>query len=288
VKRESEPDLTQLRVDPDHPFAKLAAFRAGPGVHAPSRPGSPAWVEEIVEAAHAHFVMRASGEIAHAPSDRVVGRIARGGSIAQPAVHLADLDVLGAGAKSRLQRRLLAFARDAVDELLGGIGRLATPSASAPVRAFVHRLEGGLGTALASDLDDVLAVLSDSDRAELERCGVRFGAGVVYLPGGLAAPATTARVALTTIWFRTGRALSAPAGGAVSLLPSRGIDRVAYTALGFPVVGPRAIRADVLDRLHAHVQAHASEEPLDEAMLATWIGAPKQELRRVLSAHTRE
>ncbi len=214
----------------------------------------------------------------------MVGRVARGGSIALPAVNVADLDALGAGAKSRLQRRLFAFARDAVSELLGGIGQLATSSAAAPVRAFVHRMEQGLGTSLAADLDDVLAVLSAADRVELEACGVRFGAGVVYLPAGLTPAAAGVRIALASSWFRSGRAIAAPAGGAVSFVPSRGIDRLAYTALGFPVVGPRAIRADVLDRVQEHVRRDDTEEPLDEAMLATWIGAPTQELRRVLQA----
>lgn len=289
--REREPDLGPLatKLDPGHPFAKLAALRGlatGPQDRgAVSRPGSPAWVEEIVESAHAAFEVEATGDIVHEPTSRIVGRIARGGSIALPAVHVADADSLGAGAKSRLQRRLLALARDTAFELLGGISELATASASAPLRAFIHRVEQGLGTALTSDLEDVLAVLRSEDRASLERCGVRFGNGVVYLPGGVTAPALCTRLALTNAWFRAGRGLAPPSGGAVSFVPSRGVDRQAYTALGFPVLGPRAIRADVLDRVLGQVvQRLESEDDGDDAMLATWIGAPKSELRKVLAS----
>ncbi len=283
--RESEQDLAAVSagLDPRHPFAKLAALKVGLGPgRAPDRPGAPAWVEEVVSAPHEAFALRASGEIAHAPSGRLIGRVVRGGSIALPAVQVGDLE-LGAGAKSRLQRRLLAFARDAVGELLGGIGELATPHASAPLRAFVHRLEQGLGTSLTGDLADVLEVLPPDDRAELERRGIRFGTAVVYLAAGLDPAAVDARSALAAVWFRTGRALTAPSGGAVSFVPSRGVDRSAYTAVGFPVAGPRAIRADVLERVVAH--ARASEEDDDgEATLATWIGASKGELRKVLAS----
>jgi ATP-dependent RNA helicase SUPV3L1/SUV3 len=262
-------------------------LRAGlaPGVQAPlSRPGSPAWVEEVIEAEHAAFALDASGQIVHAPANRVVGQLVRGGSIALPDVRLVEADDLGAGAKSRLQRRLLAFARDAVGDLLGGIVDLATPNASAPLRAFVHRLEQGLGTTLETDLADILAVLGDQDRNELEERGVRFGSGVVYLPRGVTPAAVEARVALTAAWFRTGRALRAPAGGAVSFAPSRGVDRRAWTAIGYPALGPRAIRADVLDRVLSRIQASPADEPADDAKLASWIGAPRSELRKVLAS----
>ncbi len=295
ARGESEPDrdalLAAASPDPGHPFAKLAAMRAaftpgGARAAAAARPGSPAWVEEVVEAEHGAFVLDATGAITHTPTDRLIGQIVRGTSLALPDVTLAA-DDLGAGARSRVQRRLLAFARDVVADLLGGAGDLATGGAasSAPLRAFVHRLEQGLGTVLDSDLGDVLELLGEQDRIALQDCGVRFGAGVVYVPRGVTADAVAARVALTAAWFRAGRALRAPAGGAVSFAPSRGVDRRAYAAIGYPVLGPRAIRADVLDRVLDRIRsASADEEPPDDAKLASWIGASRSDLKRVLAS----
>ncbi|MBX3222039.1 MAG: helicase [Labilithrix sp.] len=297
ARGESEPDLATLAgdraPDPGHPFAGLAALRAGlhPGARPPAaRPGSPAWVDDVVEAEHAGLSLDASGRIIHGASSRVVGGVVRGGSIALPDVRLADGDDLGAGARSRVHRRLLAFARDVVGDLLGGVGELAARAgASAPLRAFVHRLEQGLGTTLEADLDDVLAVLSGEDRGALEEHAVRFGAGVVYLPRGLLPASIAARVALASAWFGAGRALGAPAGGAVSFTPSRGVDRRAYAAIGFPVLGPRAVRADVLDRVFERAARPAGEDPADEeALLASWIGAPRADLRRVLASTRRD
>ncbi len=295
ARGESEPDLDMLTTsspDPGHPFAKLASMRAAitPGARTVvARPGSPAWVEDIVEAPHDALSLDATGRIAHASTERVVGQIVRGASMALPDVRLVEADELGAGARSRVQRRLLAFARDVVADLLGGASDLATGESSAPLRAFVHRLEQGLGTALEDELEDVLDVLGPNDRVALEECGVRFGTGVVFLPSGLSGPTVDARVALAAAWFRTGRSLRAPAGGAVSFAPSRAVDRQAYAAIGYPVVGPRAIRADVLDRVLDHIRASPSTDgdPHDDAKLASWIGASRTELRKVLASRAR-
>ena len=115
----------------------------------------------------------------------------------------------------------------------------------------------------------MLGAIPGEHRVALEDRGVRFGAGVVYLPRGVTPASIAARVALASTWFRTGRALGAPAGGAVSFAPSRGVNRRAYAAIGFPVLGPRAIRADVLDRVVEHVASSTDDAPADETKLAT-------------------
>jgi ATP-dependent RNA helicase SUPV3L1/SUV3 len=267
-----------------HPFAKLAALRS---VLAPrtSAHGSPAWLEEVVESTHAELRLEASGKIVHIASNRPIGEVARGASIALPHVRVLDADDLGAGAQRRLHRRALAFARDVVSELLGGARDLAAAStesstsieASAAVRGLVHRLEQGLGTVLARDVDDVCAVLDDSAREAVARAGIVLGPIVVYATAGLTPDAIAARVALATAWYGAGRALRPPAGGAVSFPVGRGIDHGAFAAIGFPVFGPRAVRADVAERVGARLDA------LDTA-IASWLGCTTREVRRIIEA----
>ena len=273
----------QVAPPPGHPFAALSALRerlapTAPERSRPDRPGSPAWVEEVVDASHASFLLDPSGEIRERATARSLGRIVRGASIALPDVRIATTEDLGGGARSRLLRRLLAFARDLASDLVGGAGALATPQASAATRAFVHRLEHGLGTVLASEIDDVLAALDPTERDALAAGGIELGRAAVWVPRGLAADAVAARIALASAWFECGRALLLRPGGAVSFTPSRGVPRAAYVAIGYPVVGPRAIRVDVLDRVATDLDAG----PPDEPKLASWIGASTQELRKVL------
>jgi ATP-dependent RNA helicase SUPV3L1/SUV3 len=263
--------------DPSHPFAKLAAFRSSVAVvdERPSTPGAPPWVEDVVSASHESFSLQTNGDLVH--DARILGRVVRGASVARPDVRLT-IDDLGAGARSRVLRRLQAFARDLVAGLVAGIGDLATKSAPAPLRGFVHRLEQGLGTALEAEMEDILAVLDTTSRQALEDSGVIFARGVLYVAEGLTPPSLAARIALTSAWFAAGKGLVPPSGGAVSFAPSRGFERAAYTAIGYPIVGARAVRADILARIGA-------DKPSDE-VAATWLGASRADARKVL-AHFR-
>jgi hypothetical protein len=58
----------------------------------------------------------------------------------------------------------------------------------------------------------------------------------------------------------------------------RGVDEEALTAIGFPVFGPRPVRADVIVRMLARVQIVNH----DEAEIASWLGAPRKDVQRIL------
>jgi ATP-dependent RNA helicase SUPV3L1/SUV3 len=291
--QEEDDALDLVPVAAGHPFAKLAALRVAVA-RAPLRvmPGSPAWVEEVIEGTQAELRLDVNGRIVHVASERNIAEIVRGTSIALPEVRLVLESDVGAGAQRRLQRRALAFARDVVSDLLDRIRDLAAPSAepassieaSAAVRGLVHRLEQGLGTVLASDVADVCAVLDDTARASLVSAGLCLGPLVVYVPLGLGPSAIAARIALTTTWFGAGRALRPPSGGAVSFPAGRGIDRGAYTAIGFPVFAMRAVRADVAARVHARLVLTKDDVPPAEPEIASWLGCPTRDVRRIVEA----
>jgi len=150
---------------------------------------------------------------------------------------------------------------------------------SAALRGLVHRLEQGLGTVLASEVADVVAVLDDTARDALAAGGLELGPVLVYLARGLAPAAIAARIALATTWFGAGRALRPPSGGAVSFPAGRGIDRAAYAAIGFPVFGPRAVRADVAARVTARLEGDPAETEI-----ASWLGCPTREVRRIVES----
>ena len=68
-----------------------------------------------------------------------------------------------------------------------------------------------------------------------------------------------------------------PPDGAVSCVVTG--SRAFYEGIGFVVLGPRAVRVDVLERLSAHLRAvtRAGAAPLP-AQTTSWIGASVEEL----------
>ena len=127
----------------------------------------------------------------------MLGHLTRGTALLLPEVRLIDLDDLGAGARSRLLRRLVAFARDLVTELFaplrGGAARELSPAA----RGVVYQLEQGLGTLDARAVKGQTAGLSARDRELLAELEVVIGGRVVYASALLKRAAVTRRAALS-------------------------------------------------------------------------------------------
>ena len=255
--------------DASHPFAKLAGMRVAPEASAPILPVS--WLEATIAAPHADLDVDASGRILHRPSGRAVGALARGTSIARPDVRLLDSDGLGAGAKSRLLRRLLAFVRDVSHELVGGLFALAEDE-SATIRGLVHRVEQGLGTAL--DVHDLVAALDDEELERVQATGLAIGHFGVWVPESLGPEALARRAILGSVFYRL--RVDAPRRGAVSLHVSLPPD--VLVAIAHPRFGPRAIRIDIAERAVAHL---ADEDP---TAFANMVGCTLKEAPRVAEA----
>ena len=262
-----------------HPFAALASLRAALSPAKPTGgPSISAWVEAVVAAPHDQLSVDAAGRIAHA--ERPLGRLARGTALLLPEVKLAALDDLGPGARSRVLRRLLAFARDLVGELLAPLHAPELGALSPAGRGLVYQLEQGLGTALAGRAGEQIAGLSPGDRALFEAQGVALGQRVVYLPSLLRPRAVERRVALCAAWFDPPGRPALPNASAVSVAVRGQADERAYAAIGFPVFGTRAIRADVVERA---VRALAEGEAAEGA-LGSVLGCPAREVRQVVEA----
>ena len=240
----------------DGPFAKLLELELEPGGGPPSEgERRDAWVQRIVEAPHERFDFDDAGWILDGEregDDARLARLTRGADLLHPEVALG-LGSLGAGAQARVSRRLVAWTRDLVDELLRPLRSRAVESLSSHGRGLVYQLEQGLGTIHRDAAEDQLARLQGRDGKLLESLGVRVGARLVWLPRLLRGRAIRVRALLCTAALAKGVRLPAPRTGAVSLEPDPAIDPHAYTALGFPVFGGRAIRADIVERLDAEL-----------------------------------
>ncbi|WP_438033403.1 helicase-related protein [Sorangium sp. So ce204] len=273
---EAEPPV----VPEGHPFARIAALRArlAPGPAAPAPEDDRArWVEELVGAPHERFSVDVGGRIFD--GERLLGQLARGPTLLLPDVRLAALEDLGAGARSRVLRRLVAFARDLVEALLAPLRSPEVRALPAAARGIVYQLEQGLGTAAARDAEEQVAELAPEGRALLAAHGIEVGERVLYVQPLLRRGALERRLALCAAWFDSGQVPACPAPGAVSMAVARGVDPKAYAAIGYPVFGTRALRADVAERV---LRALASGEPAER--LSGWMGCSAREAPRVAAS----
>ena len=154
-------------------------------------------------------------------------------------------------------RRLLAplFALDAMQ---GG---------SEVVRDLAREVVRSLGVLEREPIRAKIKALSQDDRAELRKLGVRFGAYYVFVPA-LIKPAP--RTLALQLW-----GLQAPgdanellrtlgpvaSSGRTSLPLDKGISREGYRVAGYRLCGDRVVRVDVVERLAGIIRGALGGEP---------------------------
>lgn len=280
--------LTQRFVDPragsrraghvpkDNPFGRLRALQ----VAEPEPSKTPGLAQAIVEAEHAAFTVDRRGRIAFA--GQPVAQMTRGPDLLRPEVQLVGAESFGAGAKSQVQRRMVAWTRDFVAELLAPIRALPQGAAPSPAgRGLLYQLEQGLGSVLRARAEAQVRNLKPEDRKIVGRLGLKVGELTIFAPELLTPWAVTRRAALWTA--RAGRTIEAPEGASAAI--AEGAEVAGFHAIGFPPFGPRALRADVAERVFLKLQEAVRAGParLPEEV-AGWIEGSIGELEEVAIA----
>jgi ATP-dependent RNA helicase SUPV3L1/SUV3 len=275
----------------DHPFAQLSAMRAAMFPE-PSAPKPDTWVESVASAPHEAFSLRvvAEGPAPPAPKihfeDRPIAALIAGQSLLLPEVRLIGLGEVGAGGRSRIQRRLFAFARDVVEELVGPLRRAQRERLSAAAKGLFYRLEGGLGTDVPAGEGSIAEGLSDTDLAAIQAAGVVLGKRAAWVPRAFSPPAMQHRLALALAFHGAAARLPPRPPLGPSVPAPKGASVPAYAALGYAVLGRRAVRADVLDRVLAARAAEPPAEPPEDRLLARWMACSPREVPSILEALT--
>ncbi|WP_244924041.1 helicase-related protein [Enhygromyxa salina] len=267
------------------PFAKLLEVELEPGQRGGER--DDAWVQELVDAPHERFVVDDRGNVRDGELE--LGHLVRGVDLVRPEVTLTIGEALGAGARARIQRRLIAWARDLAHELLAPLRHNTIDALSSDARGLIYQLEQGLGTIHRGAAKAQLLRLAGRDRKLLTSLGVEIGARMIWLPALLRGEALRVRALLVDAALPRGVRVEVPTPEAVALVPNPDVNPNAYTALGFPVFGGRALRADVVERVDAMLRglAQASDDADEPGFelpptLADQTGMEVDELARAL------
>jgi len=263
-----------------HPFAALAPLRANlPG--APGAAPSPAardradQVEGLVEAPHGRFVLDGRGRLLDRDDNTLLGKLEPGAGPGSPAVRPMGLDDLGAGARDRVHRRLVAWTRDHVSALLEPVRSLSRLADDANLRGLVYQLEQSLGTVPTRRVRALLDALDASTLEAIDKAGLVRGVRVTWHRSLHTPAAMATRAELVQAWRGEGEV---PRKGRVSVAVPRGGRADGWWAAGFAVYGGWAIRADLAER--------AVQEALrgDEAAARRTLACPSGEAITVLQA----
>lgn len=258
------PAAADERLAPEGPFAKLLSLRQQLADRAAIlEGGAPPLrdldVEAIVAAEHRDLDVDARGVVTL--GGRVVGRLVAGRELLLPEARATLPPGTPAGAALRVERRLTAFARDVVIDVIGGLRAANRAVSSAAARGLLWQLERSLGTLRRSRAEEQIALIPDDDRQRLAEAGVVIGDLVVLAPATLRGSALVRRLALLTAWSGPRAPPAWPHPSATSVRAG-GLDAATWEAAGYLVLGPRAVRADVAERALGAARSGAPLGPL--------------------------
>ncbi len=218
----------------------------------------------------------------------VIGRISKGADWLSPTAELIGAPDAETHIRARAEDRLQTWIIAHIREVLSPIFSLQTALKSGRLRGLARGVANQLieaGAAIDRRKDEVAAALTRDDRAALKEVGVRTGRIAAYLPG-LLKPAQ-ADLSLKLKALGTEYAPMKPPSSA-SFRTEKGWGRTNLEAAGYVRLGPRAVRADMAERLswtlgqeRKKSEGTAFPVPPEHAAL---VGAPMDDFIEIMKA----
>ncbi|MDC0093891.1 helicase-related protein, partial [Alphaproteobacteria bacterium] len=148
---------------------------------------------------------------------------------------------------------------------------------------IAYQVYEGMGSAKTSNLSMSINNLSESDKRNLAKLGLRLGVETIYLPNLLKPSPISLRALLWSVYNNSFPELGPPPDGRVSIVVGPDINYEYYRALGFVPLGNLALRADIAERLSAliRVEARTGKFKINDAMLSI-SGSTKIQMEGIL------
>ncbi|KAB2947043.1 MAG: helicase, partial [Rhizobiaceae bacterium] len=208
------------------------------------------------------FAVSANGDLALA-SDGIlrwigapIGTLAAGEDALRPRVILFADEQLTGPARDKVAARAERYVNYQIDTLLKPLIDLkGAEQLSGIARGIAFRLVEEFGLINRRDIAEDIKSLDQEGRAALRRLGVRFGAYHIFVPA-LLKPGPASLVTLLWALKNDGKdkpgfgdIVHALAAGRTSVVVNQSFDRAFYKLAGFRMLGRRAVRVDILERL---------------------------------------
>ncbi len=188
--------------------------------------------------------------------DEVIATIAAGEDPLKPVATLICDEHIAASDKEKVQARIDRWLSETIAERLKPLVDLsADQEISGLARGIAFQLKESFGCLRREAVAEDIRALDQPSRGQLRRHGVRFGAFNIFFPLLLKPAAADLLLVLWTIKNGAEQGVTfdnmpePPRPGLTSLPADLKLPSDYYRVTGFHLCGPRAVRADILERL---------------------------------------
>src|ERR1700677_3701277 len=270
-------DLPAVEPPPRHDFSVVQGFQVVDAEdHRSARAGDEAWrealklelearAERLRQAVDAAIVLSNDGIIRWLGDP--VAKLSPGPNALNPSALIFADESLPDACRETIKTRIELWIAATTRRLLAPLFELeGVQEGPETVRDLARELVRSLGVLEREPIKAKIRALSQDDRAELRKQGVRFGAYYLFLPILLKPAARTLALQLwglqasgdATELLRT---LGPVAwSGRTSLALDKGIGKEGYRVAGYRSCGERVVRVDVVERLAGMIRAAIAGE----------------------------
>ncbi len=218
--------------------------------------------------------------------DCAVAKLVAGTDNLHPQVDPLASDVLEPAQREHLRAALSGWLRDHLETRLSPLLSAVPAGLSGAGIGLLYQVGEGIGSLPRHSAEDQLAALTEADRRLLSGHGLCLGSRTLYFPALLKPAAMRLRSLLWTT-ARRREPLPPPAPGRTSVLREAGVPDAFYQACGFIVLGQRAVRVDVAERILAEAirQSRAADASVRiDKMFACWLGCGTGDVASIVAA----
>ena len=211
-------------------------------------------VDQLYESPNGEFSLNNSGNIIW--RENAIGSIKVGNSILEPELTPLIDEIAGKTAKEKLLRRIKYFLEGLLEEHMEALFSLVKDEEISGLSAgLVFRLSENLGVLPREEFSKEVKALDQDTRSKFRKHGVRFGQYSIFQPSLLKPEPTRIRMLLWKIYHKPTLAPEPPAPGLVTIPSIKDVNPLFYSISGFRLLGARAIRIDMLERLADLIRA---------------------------------
>ncbi len=238
-------------------------------------------IDTLLQATPADLCADRTGRVCW--GDTPIGQLQRGDGLLAPRVRTLRLDLLDDDGRRSVTALLSAWRDRLVDTVCGPLRRPAHEALDQPGRGIHFQLLEGLGSVPRDRVRTLVDALSDEDRRNLARLGVRIGRHNVYVLGLASPDAILARGLLWATWTVADLPDPLPAGASAPRTAGPSTDT--WQALGYAPLGSRVVRHDVVERVSAWLRKAGRAGPFRiEGPPLEWMGCPRTDAPGVFAA----
>jgi len=208
-----------------------------------------------------------------------LAELGKGRRLDAPELVFAAMGLLEDDTRVAVRELVQRWLRARLAELAG---TLDGEGVSGPAAGVLYVLRRGLGVVARSEVEEQLEALDEDGRRQLARRSVRIGVVWVYAQHLLKPAFAPIRAALLGAWHELD---AVPVLPGPTVAPAVDWDAAFAAGLGYPRMGPRCVRVDLVERISASLRKtiRRGPQPLPEEPM-NWIGCSRVEWSEVLEA----